>query len=62
MQVKWTKSASKKLDKATEYGLRKFGEITAARFYQKIRNYDSLLAEHPQMGKVELPKINTDIL
>lgn len=53
MQVKWTKSAQRCLDKATEYGLREFGEITAARFYQKIRSYDALLAEHPRMGKVE---------
>lgn len=53
MQVKWTKSASKKLDRAMEYGLRKFGAITAARFYRKVRGYDSLLAEHPRMGRVE---------
>lgn len=53
MQVKWTKSAQRRLDKATEYGLRKFGEITTVRFYQKIRSYDALLAENPRMGKVE---------
>ena len=53
MQVKWDKRAMKRLDKATEYGLYKFGEITSIRFYQKIRSYDSLLAEHPRMGKIE---------
>jgi len=53
MQVKWDKRAMKRLDKATEYGLYKFGEITSIRFYQKIRSYDSLLAEHPRLGKVE---------
>ena len=53
MQVKWDKRALKRLDKATEYGLYKFGEITSIRFYQKIRSYDSLLAEHPRMGKIE---------
>ena len=53
MQVKWDKRALKRLDKATEYGLYKFGEITSVRFYQKIRSYDSLLAEHPRMGKIE---------
>ena len=53
MQVKWDKRAMKRLDKATEYGLYKFGEITSVRFYQKIRSYDSLLAEHPRLGKVE---------
>ena len=53
MQVKWDKRALKRLDKATEYGLYKFGEITSIRFYQKIRSYDSLLAEHPRLGKVE---------
>ena len=53
MQVKWDKRAMKRLDKVTEYGLYKFGEITSIRFYQKIRSYDSLLAEHPRLGKVE---------
>ena len=53
MQVKWDKRAMKRLDKATEYGLYKFGEITSIRFYQKIHSYDSLLAEHPRLGKVE---------
>ena len=53
MQVKWDKRAMKRLGKATEYGLYKFGEITSIRFYQKIRSYDSLLAEHPRLGKVE---------
>ena len=53
MQVKWDKRALKQLDKATEYGFWKFGEITAIRFYQKVRGYDSLLTEHPRMGKVE---------
>ena len=53
MQVKWDKRALKRLDKATEYGLYKFGEITSIRFYQKIHSYDSLLAEHPRLGKVE---------
>jgi len=53
MQVKWDNRAMKRLDKATEYGLYKFGEITSIRFYQKIRSYDSLLAEHPRLGKVE---------
>lgn len=53
MQVKWDKRALKRLEKATDYGLYKFGEITSVRFYQKIRSYDSLLAEHPRMGKIE---------
>ena len=53
MQVKWDNRAMKRLDKATEYGLYKFGEITSIRFYQKIRSYDSLLSEHPRLGKVE---------
>ena len=53
MQVKWTKSALKRLERATDYGFHRFGEITAIRFYQKIRSYDSLLTEHPYLGKVE---------
>ena len=53
MQVKWDKRALKRLEKATDYGLYKFGEITSVRFYQKIRSYDSLLTEHPRMGKIE---------
>ena len=53
MQVKWDKRALSRLDCATSYGYQKFGEITSVRFYQKVRSYDSLLAEHPRMGKVE---------
>ena len=53
MQVKWDKRALRRLDNATSYGFQKFGEVESIRFYQKIRSYDSLLAEHPRMGKVE---------
>lgn len=53
MQVKWTVQALKRLETATDYGRRKFGELTAARFYQKVRKHDSLLATNPRIGKVE---------
>ena len=53
MQVKWTAPALKRLEAATNYGRRKVGELTAARFYQKVRNHESLLVTNPRIGKIE---------
>lgn len=53
MQVKWTQRALKRLEIAVNYGLHEFGEITARKFYQKIKSYEPLLSTNPYMGKVE---------
>lgn len=53
MQVKWYKRAAKMLDEALEYAVDVFGENTARKFYDRVKHYDSLLADNPYIGKIE---------
>lgn len=53
MQIKWTKHALSRLDRSLNYCHREFGENVATKFYNKVKNYVSLLADNPRLGKIE---------
>lgn len=53
LQIVWKKRATMQLNNIVAYGLVAFGEKAAKKFYQQIKQYDTLLGKHPHLGQIE---------
>ena len=52
-KIRLTKKADKRFDEILEYVDKKFGKSTATKFLKRTYSFFDLIAEHPQIGRIE---------
>lgn len=52
-KIRLTKKADKRLDVILDYLHEEFGKTTASKFIKRTYSFFELIAEHPQIGRIE---------
>ena len=52
-KIRLTKKADKRFDEILEYLDQEFGKSTATKFIERTYSFFDLIAEHPQIGRIE---------
>jgi plasmid stabilization system protein ParE len=52
-KIRLTKNADKRFDEILEYLNKEFGKPTATKFIERTYSFFDLIAEHPQIGRIE---------